>query len=284
MDKNNNKPDFTPNKLGSVHLQMFPLVDKASGLKSYKVNQDIISQMDITREICGVVLSIRKKHNIRTRMPIKYIKIIGTNLSGDLIEVVKDETNVKDVLFADEKSVKIEKTVKLNFKAIGAKVGSKMNEITNAVKTNNFKIENNQMHICGFVLINNEDFTYTNTISQNGYNTATEDYQLTANNAIPVIVCIQSNEELELEGICRDFVRLIQTKRKEQNFEITDKISIKYNTNDDIIKKAITNHLNYIQSQTLCTNISIETNIDKLEKITFASSDLFILISNQGDR
>jgi|GEM_PF-61651 len=251
---------FKPSLHGSVHLQLYPLTNlsaKENGLLQYIQKSEIVTQIDAIREICSSILSLRKKHNIRTRMPLGYVKIFGSgSLSPQMIDIIKEETNVKSVEILSESAVKINKSIKPNFKSLGAKVGNKMNEIIAAIKQSNYKmLADGNIEACGFLLANNVDFTSSNNIDESTYNQTTEDYALAGSN-LAVIISTIATKELELEGICRDFVRLIQTMRKERGLNITDKISITHNINDEIVLEAIKIHETYIKTQTLCQNIT----------------------------
>jgi len=214
-----------------------------------------MNEIDYVREICNSVLSLRKKHNIRTRMPLAAIKIVALPLNQGLMDIIKDEVNVKDVIFLDTQQIQLNKIIKINFKALGAKVGVKIKNITNSITIGEYKQQlNGDIIVEGLLLEKDQDFTTQIIIAEDGFNKEIEDYSILSNQTI-VIVNIISDVELELEGICRDFVRLIQTIRKEHGFNIADKITILYNIDDEMVLNAIAVHSDYIKTQTLCNTI-----------------------------
>jgi isoleucyl-tRNA synthetase len=131
--------------MASVHLQQYPV------LSSFNANKDVTDKMDIVRKICSSVLFIRKKHNIRTRMPLEYIKIVGLKhaIFHDFEDIIKNETNVKSIFFIEFNNIKIEKTAKLNFKSIGTKFGNNVSQITSLVKASKWTQNNDGDVIIG---------------------------------------------------------------------------------------------------------------------------------------
>jgi len=188
-------------------------------------------------------------------MPLAVIKIVALPLNQWLIDIIKDEINVKDVVFLDTQQIQLNKIIKINFKTLGAKVGVKIKSIANAITIGEYKQQSNGDIIAeGLLLEKGTDFTTQIIIAEDSFNKEIEDYSIISNQTI-VIVNITSDVELELEGICRDFIRLIQTIRKERSFNIADKITILYNIDDDMMSNAIAVHSDYIKTQTLCNTI-----------------------------
>ena len=109
----------------SVHLQDFPDV-------SFIVeDQNLVSKMDLVRRICSTALSIRDHKNLRVRLPLSSLSIIGTNSSllQDFKEIIADEVNVKEVITKDDFTEFAELKLQINFKKIGAKFKEKVKEI-----------------------------------------------------------------------------------------------------------------------------------------------------------
>src|SRR5688500_5203140 len=96
--------------------------------------------MDLAQRISSLVLSIRKKENLRVRQPLQRIRIPLLNGGyRDRIEAVKDlilgEVNVKEIEFVDESQTRIVKDLKLNFKTLGRKYGPLMKSLQAHAKT-----------------------------------------------------------------------------------------------------------------------------------------------------
>jgi isoleucyl-tRNA synthetase len=102
-------------KKESVHLEDWPVVAK----KGAYVSDVLIVKMDEIRKIASIALAERAAKSIKVRQPLKSITIkpSSTKLTledGELLELLKDEVNVKDIIFADDKGEDIVLDVEIN--------------------------------------------------------------------------------------------------------------------------------------------------------------------------
>jgi isoleucyl-tRNA synthetase len=234
-------------KIKSVHLQDFPNV---ANLKDEK---ELIADMDMIRDICSSALSIRDKKNLRVRLPLNKLVVIGKNVGGlkKYQHIIADEINVKNVEFKNEIGDLAEFKLQLDFKKLGAKLGGKMKDVIVASKKGEWKkLPNNEIKIGG-IKLTEEDYSL-NLIPKNTDSTGV----LSTNDAL-VELDIVITEELKLEGLARDIVRLIQQNRKEADLNISDKIHLFISTDNEEVKKAINANSTYIKEQTLSTSIEI---------------------------
>ena len=138
----------------SIHLQDFPDI---SFLPS---DNKLIEEMDLVRNICSSVLSIRDHKNLRVRLPLSSLTIIGKNSEKftKYFEIIAEEVNVKKIDLATDINEYAEYKLQLNFKKIGAKFGAKIKAMTQAVKENKWELlTNNKISICDETL-ENDDF------------------------------------------------------------------------------------------------------------------------------
>ena len=114
----------------SIHLQDFPNVDFIDA------ESQLINDMDLVRSICSTALAIRDNKNLRVRLPLQSLTIIGKDAQRILpfSEIIAEEVNVKEIKIVEEISQFAENKLQINFKKIGAKFGAKIKEITNAIK------------------------------------------------------------------------------------------------------------------------------------------------------
>jgi isoleucyl-tRNA synthetase len=209
-----------------------------------------------------LVLSLRKKENIKVRQPLQkiLIPIVDQHIKDEIShvrELILAEVNVKELEFIDV----IDKSIKANFKTLGKKVGAKMKQVAEAINGFNqvqiAEIEQNgsiKMEIEGEVieLLHNDVEILSKEIQ--GYKVAIE-------GRITVALDINLSDSLREEGIARELVSKLQNLRKESNFEVTDKISIKI-VDDPYIKAAINQFKTYICSEILATDIHLESNLE----------------------
>jgi len=254
----------------SVHLQDYPDV------KFLDDDLDLINDMDLVRSICSTALAIRDNKNLRVRLPLQSLTVIGksANKIKDFHEIIAEEVNVKEINFIEDISQFADLKLQINFKKIGAKFGAKIKEITQATKENNWqKIDDKTIEIAGIKLVD-DDFELKLT-------TKNYDEKKFVINALPtndflVLLNVEITPELEDEGISRDIVRAVQQNRKDANLQITDHIELTIFSNNPRILEVAKNFSDYIKSQVLANNIIIsEKNINTSEKNNLSNLKIF---------
>ena len=225
------------------------------------IDIELEQKMYMAQKISSMVLSIRKKENIRVRQPLEKIQIpVVDDSQRKNIEAVKDlilaEVNVKRLEFADEKNVKIVKNLKLNFKTLGKKCGQHMKAVQAYSASH-------QEEIISGVEKNGE---YVLELEQARIMLLPEDveiipvdipgWKVVNQGNLTVSLDITLTEALLQEGIARELVNRIQNIRKEKGFELTDRIHVKIERNNEIVS-AVQNNMNYICSETLCDKMEL---------------------------
>jgi isoleucyl-tRNA synthetase len=245
----------------SIHLSDFPVADETL------IDKGLEERMELAQKISSMVLSIRKKENIRVRQPLNKIQIpvLDDNFRKQVAAVqdlILAEVNVKEIVFVDESKTQIVKNLKLNFKTLGKKCGKHMkavqafaaehaNDIISAVeKTGKYDI-NIESDV---ITLENEDVEII-PVDIPGWKVA---------NSGPVTVALDIiiTEPLKQEGIAREIVNRIQNIRKDRGLEVTDKINVNI-AHHAMLDAAIKNNLTYICSETLTKNLTIVEKIDK---------------------
>ncbi|BET36878.1 isoleucine--tRNA ligase [Wolbachia pipientis] len=235
----------------SVHLADFPQSDR--------YDSELIAKMDLVREICNSALSIRNTFNMRIRQPLGSMTIYHRSscdfLENEYQEIIRDEVNVKELEIVSELKEVASLELKLNFPLLGKKVADKIKKLVQYVKEEKWKqIENEQIFL--------GDETENYTIEKGEYELllkANSEYSsVFDNNKGVVILSTELDDELILEGLARDVVRLIQETRKQADFHISDRIRVIIKAEDEKIKEAINTWVEYIKDQTLA--LSLDTN------------------------
>ena len=243
----------------SVHLQKLPNLDE------YVVDEKLIDTMDKVRAICSLALSIRDKNNLRVRLPLNKITVIS-NENNNLKEyssIIVDEINVKNIEFLDNVNSFATKKITLNFSKIGSKVGSKMPELIKASKNGDWEItDDGKLKIASFELEKDE---YNNSWEGKEENVFAVD-----NYDILVKLDLNITKDLEIEGLSRDVVRIIQQYRKDAKLLISDRINLFIRTDDSLLLEAINKHKDYICEQTLAKNLDV--NNSSWDNIDFSFS------------
>ena len=242
----------------SVHLSDFPKYDESL------INDTIEEKMDLVRDLISLGRNVREEQKIKVRQPIKEVILDGKNkdILGDLTDLIKEELNVKEIIFEDDLSKYMNFIVKPNFKEAGKVMGSKMKEFTNFLSNLDEeqinKLRNNET-------ISFEDIDITSNlidikiISKEGFNTANMN-----NNFI--ILNTSLDEELIKEGYAREFVSKIQNLRKEKDFDIENRIKLYYNSND-YFDSVVEKFNDYIKKETLSLEIIKDESISNKQLI-----------------
>jgi isoleucyl-tRNA synthetase len=262
----------TPLQWDSVHLTSLNKVEKHSQDKTLE------EKMDIAQKVSSMILSIRKKENIKVRQPLQRIRIpVLDKEYRDKIDAVKEiilnEVNVKQIEFVDESQTRIVKNLKLNFKTLGKKCGANMKGVQA------FALENPQEIITGI----ERDGKYAVKLNGAEITLEPEDVEIipvdipgwkVANQgALTVALDVQISEELRNEGLAREVVNRIQNIRKDKGFEVTDRILVKIQQNSGL-DNAIKNNLSYICSETLTSDLQLVQDITAKNASTIEVDDL----------
>jgi len=242
------------NQLESVHLADYPQVNDTL------IDLDLEEKMSIAQKISSMVLSLRKKEQIKVRQPLQKIMvpILDQDFARrlqDVKDIILSEVNIKEIELLEDTEGVLVKKIKPNFKTIGPKYGKHMKAISAMVNQwgNNdiAEVEKNQGwqgEVNGeSIHLDLEDFDIS-TDDIPGWLVATE-------GGLTVALDITLTDELKSEGIARELINRIQNYRKESGLEVQDKITLTIDTNE-IIKSAIETNKNYICNEVLATDIT----------------------------
>ncbi|HHU08125.1 MAG TPA: class I tRNA ligase family protein, partial [Clostridiaceae bacterium] len=242
-------------KFVSVHLDDFPVANDEM------IDKPLEEQMYLAQAASSIVLSLRRKVNIKVRQPLSKIMIpVADDQQKKNIEAVEqlilNEVNVKELEFVDSANEMLVKKVKPDFKKLGPRYGKIMKQL--AVKIQ--EMENNHIHeleSAGSYSFMVDDHEVV--IGLDDVEIISEDIPgwLVGNEGrLTVALDITISEELKKEGIARELVNRIQNIRKAKDFEITDRVTVKISTNK-VIDEAVNDNLLYIKNQVLADDILI---------------------------
>ena len=250
----------------SVHLASFPVASDAI------IDKEQESRMALAQEITSMVLSLRKKEQIIVRQPLARIAIPAIDREQQLrIEAVKqlilDEVNVKQLEFVEGAGL-LTKKVKCNFRTMGKKFGKLMKDVNATVtaltQEQIAELETGHLPLTmptgDAVTIDLEDVEiFSEDIP--GWTVAND-------GALTVALDITVTDELRNEGFARELIKRIQNLRKESGFEITDRINIQLEHNEQI-DRAVKAFGDYIRTQVLAERIDIVDHVANATQLDF---------------
>ncbi|MDO8999566.1 MAG: isoleucine--tRNA ligase [Bacteroidota bacterium] len=261
----------------TINNQSVHLTQLAEVKKQYQ-DKALEERMELAQKISSMVLSIRKKENLKVRQPLQRIQIpILDKAFQNKIEAVKDlilsEVNVKEIDFVNESQTQIVKNLKLNFKTLGKKCGANMKAVQAFANENGPQIIS-AIEKTGVFIIELADAKISLEIEDvEIIPVDIPGWKVANNGPLTVALDINLSEELKNEGLAREVVNRIQNMRKDAGFEVTDKILVKIQQNSDL-DKAIKNNLSYICSETLTNDLQLVQNLNLTNASTIEVDEL----------
>ncbi len=262
----------------SVHLVDFPQpVDGA-------IDKALEERMDYAQRISSLVLSLRKKDNLRVRQPLKRIllPVLNPQFQGQ-VEALKDlimaEVNVKDIEYITDTSGIIKKKAKANFKTLGHKLGKDMKAAAAIIQ----KFDNDtitQIEKSNSYIVDLGEVKYE--IDLEDLEIIAEDvpgWQVASDKELTVALDIQLDDALIAEGVARELVNRIQNLRKSNEFRVTDRINVKI-SDHVLVKAALAGHTDYIAAEVLANSVSMESNCG--EEIELLDGDIIVIEVKRG--
>jgi isoleucyl-tRNA synthetase len=264
----------------SIHHIDFPKADPS------KMDAALETRMQLAQDICSLVLSIRKKVNIKVRQPLQKILIPvldpAMKLSIEQMEeLILAEVNVKEINYITETEGVISKKLKPNFKLLGAKLGTMMKQAS-AVIANLSQNEISELERNGTLTILVEESPITLLINE--VDIIAEDipgWSVAVKGKLTVALDISLSEALLKEGHARELVNRVQNIRKEANFELTDKILLQIVDNQHL-KESINEFSEYICREILATQIDWVSSLEEGVDIEINDQKLKILVRQKG--
>jgi isoleucyl-tRNA synthetase len=243
----------------SAHLSKYPIVND-----SY-IDTELEARMELAQLSSSLVLSIRKKVNIKVRQPLQklMIPVLDARIESRLRlveDLIKNEVNVKEIEYITETEGVIKKKAKANFKTLGAKLGGKMKAA--AALINNLdqqQIASMEREQSLTLMVDGEQIIFTtedmDIIAEDipGWSVAHKD-------SLTVALDISISEELQQEGNAREIVNRIQKLRKDADYELTDRISVLIEKNEQL-NNSIIKFYTYICAEILADKMDIIDNV-----------------------
>ena len=246
----------------SVHLASFPTYDKSL------INEKIEEKMDTVRDLISLGRKVREDVKIKVRQPIKEV-ILDKKLQKvitNLVSLIKEELNVKEVRFESNLDEYINYEIKPNFKVCGKIFASSIKSLTeylkNITKTDISKLEKGEtisINLDGKDYILEKEMLDIRVNSKEGYNTGVL-------NNLFIILNTTLDEDLINEGIARELISKVQQLRKAKNFSITDRIYIYYYSEVSLLDK-LAKYLDFIKKETLCDMLIQEKIVDDISNL-----------------
>jgi isoleucyl-tRNA synthetase len=260
----------------SVHLAKFPVSD------SDLIDSDLERKMQKAQRISSMVLSLRKKESIKVRQPLQKIMIpvLGAQDREDILAVenlIISEVNVKEIDLIDDASDILVKQIKPNFKVLGPRFGKNMRAVGQAIQ--NFSQEDiNIIEKEGKITLELDGNFVDLTLNEVEITSQDIEGWLVSNaNGITVALDVSISPELKNEGIARELINRVQNLRKDSGLEVTDKISLSIQSQEEL-ELAVKDNLDYIMNETLTAELNFDKQVPHGTEIEFDDIKSCVLI------
>lgn len=262
--------------VASVHLVDFPTSDTSL------INKELEEKMALAQDICSLTLSLRKKASIKVRQPLTKILVpkLDDNTeryANDMADLIKSELNIKEIAFLERDNDVIKKKAKANFKTLGKKLGSKM-KIAAGLIAGLKEADIQSLEQNGYLEI---DIDGENTRLDSEDIEITSDEipgMLVANKGtLTVALDVEITDELIQEGLAREIVNKVQKIRKDEQFELTERIIMTVESHPEI-NASLKAFNTYICTEILANSLEIVSDIKDGMEIEVNEHQLKLLI------
>ncbi|WP_421788364.1 isoleucine--tRNA ligase [Hyphobacterium sp.] len=227
----------------SVHLTDWPSADL------FPQDHELVAAMDRVREACSATLAVRERFRLRVRLPLKSLVVAHPEAGSleDFAGLIADEVNVREVIFADDLAKYGELQMKVN-PVIGRRLGAKMKDVMAAARQGDFTLNDDGTAEVAGETLGPDDFEMR---LESAEGTAAEPFDKIGAAVLDVSV----DEGQEREGLARDLIRAVQTARKDAGLDVSDRIRLGVEGDDDVAA-ALAAHGDMIKAETLAVDLA----------------------------
>ncbi len=272
-------------ELESVHHANYPTANEEV------IDTDLEKRMKLAQDASSLILSLRKKVNIKVRQPLQkvFIPAMDTDMAAKIKqveEIIKAETNIKEVDLLGAENDFIRKKAKANFKTLGKKLGPKMKWAADEIaKFDNTAIDKVQEG--GYILNPDHDSKGEEPviITSEDLEISTDEipgFEVASKGNLTVALDITISPELKKEGDAREFINRIQNIRKDKEFELTDRIDVQVSENAGLMD-SLNEYKTYICAEILCDSLAFFPSIINGIEIEVNNNQLLVNVTKKGE-
>ncbi len=263
-----------PEAPASIHLCDFPKVEESM------IQPELEARMEEILEIVVLGRACRNEANIKNRQPLgkMYVKADGA-LQEEDFTIIREELNVKDVVFTDDVRDFTTYSFKPQLRTLGKRFGKKLNSLKEVLAGLDGNASMDQLKENGKITVSvegvAEDLAEEDLLIERAQK---EGFVSGEDKGITVVLDTNLTEELIEEGFVREIISKIQNMRKDTGFEVTDHILVRVVASEKI-QNIFVDHAEEIKRDVLAENIMMgemnghtaEWNING-ENVTFGLS------------
>ena len=242
-----------PAQPNSVHLCDYPEAE------AVKVKPALETAVERMQQVILLGRQKREEVKIGLRTPLSRLTIVNSDTAlledmRSLESYVRDELNVQSVEYSADESAYIELYAKPNFPLLGKRLGKRMKAFAGVIANLDIgqisELQSNgdiQLTAAGESETFSSEEIQVQQQARAGTNTV-------SNRQIAVDLDCQLTPELIRGGYAREVVNRIQRARKDQGFDVSDRVAVTYAAQGELVQ-AIAEHRDYIMGETLCLDL-----------------------------
>ena len=274
--------DLAPDGEESVHFTLMPEV------RPELIDKDLEERMTLAQKASSMVLALRRKVGIKVRQPLSkmLVPVISDRLRGQLEQVkglILGEVNVKEMEFITDTAGIITKKIKPNFKTLGKAYGARMKEIAAAIAGLS------QEEISAIQAAGTYELTLASgavILNPGDYEISSEDmpgWLVASEGQLTIALDMEVTPELKQEGTARELINRIQNLRKDNGFDVTDKVNVVIEAKGGArseIASSLAGFGGYIASQTLALSVVLaDGEVEGAIPTEWESGEVSILVT-----
>jgi len=241
-----------PQAYESIHHTSWPEFDRTY------INQSLIDQMALARQIASLGLSARNSAGLKVRQPLAKVLVYSSGeraLDPELVDIVMDELNVKAFEFVEEAGRLVAYKLMPDNKLLGPRFGARFPKVRAALGKADAASIARDVRAGLPVKLELEDQVVELSPEEILVQTEpAEGLAVAADKLVTVAIDASLTPELRAEGLAREVVRRVQAMRKDAGFNIEDRITTYYQAEADLAQ-VFSDWADYIQAETLTTNL-----------------------------
>ncbi|GAO12742.1 isoleucine--tRNA ligase [Streptomyces lydicamycinicus] len=244
----------TPDAPDSVHLSTWPVADRTL------IDPALSGQMQLVRRLVELGRATRAESGVKTRQPLSRALVAAhgfAGLSEDLRAQIAEELNVSSLASLSEVGGSlVDTTAKANFRALGKRFGKGVQAVAKAVAaadaaalslalregTASVEVDGETVSLAPDEVIITE--------------TPREGWSVASDAGATVALDLEITPELRRAGLARDAIRLIQDARKNSGLDVADRIALRWQSTDEEVRTALTDHAGLISDEVLATDFA----------------------------
>ncbi|MBI0296422.1 isoleucine--tRNA ligase [Streptomyces sp. PRKS01-29] len=244
----------TPEAPASVHLTTWPEPDRSM------IDPALSERMALVRRLVELGRATRAESGVKTRQPLSRALVAASGfeaLGAELRAQIEEELNVSSLASLSEVGGSlVDTTAKANFRALGKRFGKGTQPVAKAIAEADaaalsvaLREGNASVVVDGETVALSPDEVIITETPREGWSVASDA-------GATVALDLEITPELRRAGLARDAIRLIQEARKNSGLDVADRIALRWQSTDEELRQALTDHAELIADEVLATDFA----------------------------